>query len=524
MGWTIEFVLYDEAKTDYVSITSDKHSTEAMFDSMDFDPRSITSVDYYKQEPRFGKISLFADTWLTTNLGVFLNGIGNVITDTSYWNYVVRVLYNGNTEYVGYVRRDFVSYNKTTDEYTFRTYDSFGIIVDLMKEYSVNDMYDYFNGTEVDILLLTALNLTKRFLYSGTPVLDIGINESYNLISGVQGNNVPIYTHTEDTQLSNIIDTLSFINFDDWIWLDTITTLDTGATGWQTVLNKNVCRIYRLTPAGITSVVLMKYYQRVKLNGNDSQFEDHLITRYFDIESDVKLINRGISHHSVEFTGLEEQTILLANGGFISNNPYRNSYVIYYDPWDGSQSSIKAGLELATSNNLTLSIGDDFYEIDSIDGNKLYFTGLLNIENVDVAWGDTSMYSLVECLLFLNNLCLLTENNGDITIYNKQDNNGSNIISDADVLSFVNGGIIKKPPNYSGILSVIEDTESIALALRNIYSVLFSTLTTEINAEISNNYTLNVFDNITIYGDNYKISSIKLDNEKFIYTIKAWRL
>ena len=534
MSWSLEFVLYTEAKTDY-GLCTNPHTIINHYE-MEIDPRTITGIDYFKQEPRIASISLLLDTWLSENLVLFLNGMGNIIEGTPYWSYVVRIKYNGNIEYLGYVKRDLVSYDSEFGECKIGMYDSYGILNDLMKGLSYNEFFGGQISGNVTGLLANTISSAINFQFDGRPALDITINQNYNLVSGVIANNVALYEHSRDPELESAVNSNSYVgSFDDWLWYETGSAINVNLYNvWQTAIPKNVCSIYEYD--GKLSVVFMKYYQRVLLlpDGLDCIFTDALFVRHFDIEQNIIITNKGFFYTTYSYVGLYNQVLYKIDPNFGYPTSPRNSYYTYYYnvQYEGTPSQyvypslIKAGLETQTVHNFNYTIGDDNYAIDNIDGNTFYYSGVANVSHVVInREREKTFKDMIDFLLLLNNLCLVSEKNGDIAIYNKNDSTINTItISDNDVVSNRPHGIIKSVPDYANITSVIENSESIAVFMKAVYKILFESLTTENDIEIENSYTLTIFDKAVVYGVTYKIASIHLDNERFIYTIKAWRI
>jgi hypothetical protein len=488
LSWTIDFVDYSEAR----SGTALHTITE--FD-LSLDANAITSVDYFKKESRRCSVSFFDDSWISEYITPFINGQGNILdTHSYYWKYVLRIKHNGNVEYIGYLKRNNVKYNKADKTYSIRLTDTFGIYVDLAHGETTSGAEGQVTYTFDGLLFQSIYNIIGNG--QGGFKLDTQYIANYDLVSGLEVSELELYNKNNDNQLIPYV-----ANIDNWEWfVDDIVTLT--STVWEGVVKQHAV-IYLSN--GKPRIVLMKYFQQI-YNGGYRLFE-RIYVKTFTINQDVWIEDSElvVQENFSEFTNIA------------NNVSYANELNLYDDYY--------TDLGYPASDAFYLGVGNDFYELTE-HANELNYSGNINFEEVVVDGSQKRQYlnDLKMCLL-MNNLTLYIHNDGVIEVINKTLESGDAItISNNDIISMQETGIIKQTPDYmsynSGMIEINQRMTSDAEA--NYYDELFESLTKEINIQIENNYDLSLNNIVTVYGNNYKINSIHLDNDRFIYTIKAW--
>ena len=132
--------------------------------------------------------------------------------------------------------------------------------------------------------------------------------------------------------------------------------------------------------------------------------------------------------------------------------------------------------------------------IYDIDGDDLIFTGLANFENVifkrekdDSNYVTINFKSMLKKYLFLNNLCLKSEKNGDITIINRDgydDELETITLNDNDIQADDSNGILLDPPNFENEFSIFANSEIIGEALTTYMEFITDDMDDELDKEI----------------------------------------
>jgi len=490
LSWAIEFVDFSEARE------GSALNTISEFE-LNLNPNSVTSVDYFKQESRLCTIKFFKDSWIDSELGLFINGTGNILDVYSYWwKYVCRIKFNGATEYIGYLRRDGITVDNNKDMYMLKLYDISGVLFNLAKEFIWEILPVSNRVFRVDELLESNLNGLMGDSSGTNLIFDSYLINNYDITAGLQIDNIELYNKTGDLQLLAQVE-----DIDDWDWFvdDVIIiteNIQSGVVAQHAVL---------YVEGGFTKVVLMKYKQEL-YQGGFSLLET-IYVKTFTITNDVWLLDQVLAIQNTN------QTFISVAGAVAYANAL-NLYNPYY-----------VDLGYPVVNVFSLTVGNDNYDLIET-ANILNYSGFLNFFTVTMDTTKERTYeSDIKMLLLMNNLALSIHNDGIIEIINKTITIGrSTVIDPADIISFKQSGIIKQVPDYGSINNglIQKKQEITSNAERDFYEDLFESLTKEINVKIENNYDLILNQIIIISDDNYKVKSIHLDNDRFVYTIKAW--
>jgi len=417
-----------------------------------------------------------------------------------------------------------VSYDEEFGELTIKTIDTLGLIIEIANERNYEPDTSGIYGNPTGILIGEVEDLIANL---GNP-LDISIIDNSNLIEGISTTQFPMYSKDKDTELQTAINSNSYSNWDDWVWLDT----DVGIPSLgETKTTKNVCSVYEYNNK--LSVVFIKQVQTLERFSSQASLRtvtEQLYVRHFDIDNSIMIKRSGLFYDNQIEEGLTpaQADEYMVDGTYGLVAVY-SLYYKYINPGAAFVNPIKEGIELQITSNLTLTVGvDNYYSIEQ-DGNYLFYTGNAKIDNANVKRDEDITYKqVIDYLLILNNLFIESTLEGNLMIKNRTTTPSSFItISDSDIIKHTTSGIIKSNPDYTSICSVAEySQESIATFLNFVYKILFSSLKAndyfEIDAE---DYlgTLLLADGTTIDGINYKTNSVKLGNDRFIYQIKAWR-
>ena len=490
MSWTIDLVDYSEARTGTAAYTISEFE-------MNLDPNSITGVDYFKQESRLCNITFFQNSSIDLLLTPFLEGTGNILyTHSFYWKYVCRIKYNNSIQYIGYLRRDGVNIDNNNGKYSFRLSDISGVLFNLAKEFNWLALTTPTQIYGVRGLLYANINYLMGDSSGVAIHFDSYTVDNYDLTSGLQVDDIELYNKNSDEQLLAEVGNIDLFN---WFVDDVVVITSTVTIG--TVAQHAVIYVEDDT----TKVVLMKYTQALYAGGY-SLFEK-IYVKTFNINNDIWIVEQDLSVQTTNQT-------FISVAGAVGYANALNLYEPYY-----------SDLGYPVVDVFDLTVGNDNYHLAE-DANELNYDGITNFYEVVMNTSkDRTVESDIKMLLLMNNLSLYIHNDGIIEIINKTTEiGGSTTISDADIISLSQSGIIKATPDYNSVNSnMIEVNQNVVSnAEKDYYEDLFDSLVKEISIQIENKYDLSLNQVIVVYGSNYKISSIHLDNYRFVYTIKAW--
>lgn len=501
MSWSIEFVLYGEAKD---GVSQNTITNELI---LKFDKHAITGVDYYKQEPRYCKIELFSSDWINNNLSTFLNGDGNSLNSdiySGYWNHCARVKYNGTTKYIGYLKRENIQYDKKTDTYNL-TFVDLWFVFDYWS--SIKDK----TGLGQTITFQNHLsNLFFSFKHSpwsqggGSDPFEGYVSYDFNYEGGVPVEGLNIYDHDLDEQLINV-DKHVGLTIDNWEWQpDNPYALPILGGGWVT---SHATSWAGVNSDGKTTFTMMRYDQIFFPYGNLDYVEQEIWIKKITLEYNDIVLSSTLYHNTDtrSFESFDDAEKFVA-----SKYLYDKDY-------------IKEGYSLIPQ--LTITNGDDYYYF-AMTSNEIRYTGIMNFYRLKLKQETIKMQDYVNLLMYLNNLTIVSNDVGDMTVINKLpiSSASSNNILDDDIIEFKSIGILGKTPNFMSLTSIIDsvNNDEIGKALGTYYANLSNLIKQNVDIEILNNYDLNMLDVITVYGHDYSIYAILLDEDRFSYIIKMW--
>jgi hypothetical protein len=491
LSWTIDFVDYSEARNGTAQHTISEFE-------LNLNPNSITSVDYFKNESRLCNIKFYQDDWTNSHLGSFMGGTGNILyTYSFFWKYVLRIKYNGAIQYIGYLRRDGISLDNNEDTYSFRLCDIIGVLYNVAKDkkHETLTVPQQVHGSKG--LLSYNLNGLMGDSSGASLVFDSYLIDNYDLVSGLEVDNIELYNKNNDEQLSYIIG-----NTTDWDWFVEDVVTVSGLTDTVVVAQHGIIHIND----DIVEIIMMKYTQEIYYELATWKVKERIYIKTFDVNNDVLLTNQNLQFEGVTGTyNSLEDAVTRANELWL--------YHQYYSP------------NHPVIDNFELTFGNDTYSLTT-NANELNYTGTMNFYTVIMdTTKERSYESDIRMLLLMNNVTLSIHNDGIIEIINKTKSVGETVtINSSDVLSLSQSGITKQTPDYSSANSgmIQENQDVVSNAEEDHYEDLFQSLVKEITVKIENNYNLSLNQVISMYGYEYKINSIHLDNDRFIYTIKAW--
>ena len=463
---------------------TDIHEVNTDVFDVKIDPLSITGVDYYKYESRRASFLLYNDSWLDTNLQNGINS-SNQIGDMEFWKYAVIIKQDNITIYTGYLKRDNLKYDRQYGEYQITLLDFWAI----MRHFGTQETEFDDNDYEFNNLLVNLVSNMKQSV--GGYGWGVSYDPNYNF----------------DTSMAvidqQVFDGGSYANggHSEWYWMPFST------------LNHSV-RAFRQNGNDI-DVFYMKYWQRPDPNymvgDSYATSREKIIWQKLTITNRIQIIN-------YEYGGAQSTQIHYSEG---TNTPdiieaaYLATDPLYNAEWVDSDYPI--------ADNTTYTDGDGFTWV--MTGDKINYTGNLYFDYVNIVSDTYTLNSIMDMCLLVNNLTLNITAEGDILVRNKNAIDGSysiETIDDEYIDNQSEQGIIKREPDYESIFRPLASFPIISSAIKTYYLELFATLNKELSCMIENEYDLNLGQQIVVDSNNYKISSILLDSDNYLYSIKAW--
>ena len=503
MSYSIEFIKYQEVKSGTALHTITEFELK-------IDPKSIAGVDYHKQESRLCRVSAFADSWLDSYLRPFINTISGRIGNYPFWEIAIRLKYNGAVEYTGYLRNDAVDYNKKTNIYTMTFSDTLSILN------HIGDVNNIDTNTEMTALTFqlkpALINILDRIISETGITLNVAVTDDYNLGLDSAVSNVTLYDKNNDDQLIELLDEDPI---EDFIWVTPLTETFTEAMLSDYTWHVRHNYIYLEEYFGAVKCIWSRYRQKglgyENYGGNVvAKVQEELLIKEMVIDNDILIVSQNLIFKDDISHAATATMLNYLNDD--EDNMFKYEYI--------DQGYLQGDVYEYT-------IGNDAYTV-STNGNFMYYNGILDMTSIRWDYGIFTLNSILKLLLTISNLTLVVEDNGDLTIRNKGSNTGGRVltIADADVVDFVQSGILRSDLNLGSIVRVASKILQPPLAevLNQYYNNLYTGLLNSTNLTIVNNYNLSVYDVITVYGETYKIISVHLDTDRFIYTIRAWRV
>jgi hypothetical protein len=486
----IEFINWNESNSGIAVHTMDEDILV-----LDIDPDKITGIDYFSQESRQAKVKVFNDN------SSFLDQIitGNPVSiDFGYykrlWNYAVRVYRNNIVIYTGWVKIDSIKYDLKEDTIDFKLTDSMAII----KNYG-EESVEYSESSNDYIQFLEQTIQGKNQLV--TDQFGLTINSNYSLEFGVP--------------VDETIITVSDSQFGAW-------------GSWGLFTNGGV--IYSQNGRRISQnqdgTLRYSLYQYLKSVETFTYSPDEADNEYICTES-MKGIHYKISNNVVtEIEYTYNNSVMFGQTEYVDHDFYL--LFVNTTSWMSdsrsvwSNSSSAGGGFSSTDSSFPVTFGNDTYYSDS-STRDLMIVGTIEFVNINLKEGEYSYIDLIKMMLILNNLALIFDNKGNIEIINKDQSEITISIPDEDVIEFKKEFVLSKTPDYTSILSPLQEDEIPVLAesLQDFYNDLLPDADYKIT--IVKDADIEIGTNINILHNTLIVNSVELDNDDFLYILKGWK-
>jgi len=454
---------YDLAQTEIL------HSVDIL--SIKEDDEKITGMTYFKREARTCRLEFFEDTWTSE----YLRDIkySECIGKTDILKKVVKFTLNGH-ECVYYLQKKEIVYDKKEKSFSVRAIDLLGVLL------LVGSDKEMFYCEIEDALALTETTVND--------ILDINTDIQFNINSNAV---------SQSTYIENFIISHAEKDYFDG---EPIYYL-----GYYGIYEATIRFRYIGQPDGYDHPIVIMV--------------DWTTTDYDQVEEDLGLEMKYFYGEITEEVILEK--IMSGDySGYISKESAD-------DRWNTLLGNFEA-FGFPETSNLNFSDSNGDYVIDN---SRLKFTGTFFFDNIKLkpddensGWTTRVQNDVLSGLLFLNNLYIYASGN-TLYIGNKTGFIGTAItIDDADVLEYAENGVNFRfdDVDFSGILGVFLLGESISRAVEYYYRALQGNFDVEVTGEILNSYDISMTSIVNIYGRDFAIIKLGLDNDGFSYKLKAW--
>lgn len=479
--YTMEFVNWDDPAGNNVL-----HSVEWYDkDSFSLDPRAISGVDFHSLEARLLKFETSQSEWIKSNLMAHVGA--NVIGRIKYYLYAIKVFDNGVEEGVFYIRKDGVNPDEASGLIEITARDITGLLMDYEGEFIfVGDATDNHYDRLLDLIRRSLTTMGGGGDIQNNP-FNISIDTLYDpLASGI---GYPL----DFQELYNI-------PWDDW------------------VLNENQLPIWA---RGKVSLVRSFYF--VKEIDNELQFG--ALRYYHGIEQESAISPFRRYEYLIYNYGKVTNTIDISEIEEYSNEQITNSlelsqaekYGLYIQEWTD-----KGRPEGA---NYFLQYFDDQYFMEYEEGNAvLRVTGTQELTTLVFEPGIYSYWALIKGLLFMNNLAIIAEANGNVSIRQKSTaitEQGSQI--KREVFHDVDPSKIIIPSvDYNSILGFLKNKSVWTPAIQAYYDDVLVDLEDELTCEVETSVELNFMRPFFAFGKPWVVVSLGKDSTGDFYQVKAW--
>ena len=387
------------------------------------------------------------------------------IPNTEYNVLTIIAKKDGVTEHVGYIKPTGVKYDVKTGMMTISCTDILGVLLDIS-----NVDHDYDNG-----------------LYSVNTLLQTEITDvlaAYDVS----------YTDTSDNVSFEVTDSeMTFDNQGEFEEVAGYGVTGNSIVGWDARI-RDVQYIN-----GYFRVIICDYHQHYY----------HLAMLYTE---QIKYV----------FLTFKEDLIFVSNH-YDSRMTGTNTPFWLWNNW-------ASGDYGSTGNNTSANNGiDDSVSFGSgTNGARFYFTGTINIENIEIDSGDgeatyitQNRKSMIKMLLILLNAGMRIEKDGDIYIEDKDLIDEANAIDvDSYTLENTKGFILHSEKDFS--FSFMKNLRNVSTAIKNYYDTLFESFRYEYTLKISSLVSLSLGNTIKTDGKYMRIVDIDEPYNQNIYLIKAW--
>lgn len=113
---TIEFVKYTNLEGKAEEIITN-------IQELDIDPQAIAEIDYFSQESRRLSVTLPTTSWLQEKIENI-----ETIQGTDFWEYAIRVKENGETTYIGWIKKQDIEHDHKTQEVRISANDHLSLL------------------------------------------------------------------------------------------------------------------------------------------------------------------------------------------------------------------------------------------------------------------------------------------------------------------------------------------------------------------------------------------------------------
>jgi len=442
--------------------------TISQLKSVKVDPQAISGIDYHSVESRKASFEFYCTDWVKTN---FVDTF-SYISDTKYNIYAIRYSIDDVTEYIGYVKPTDVKYDQRTKMVKISCTDILGVLLEL-----ADTDNDYTQGSTVVKTLLE--------------------EEITDILSGFDVE----YTDTSDEVTYSLTDfEIVYNNYENFEWVVGTDGLAYDPEGGVYGGGTNTGRIRSVVYDGSKFIVkICDFYEDI--DRDESEYHESIDYVYFEINTDL----------------------------FISAYYYRHLKGVYDDQYHLWDNYLNSGYGSNTSSPSATN-GDDVFEFGlNIHGARLYFTGDLTLDSInidadeDVTYTTENRKKIITALLILMNAGMKIEKDGDIVVEDKDlIDEGSAINVDAYIIDNENGFILHSESNFDSYFDFVKDKKHISGAITQYYDNLFESFRFEYNMEVNNVVDLALGDTIAVNGKDMKIVEIDEPYNMNIYIIKAW--
>ena len=513
MSYSLYFVDY------YQPNSPDTYFDLSDIESMEKDPISINSVDFNKAESRKCKLKLYAYDWI---VNTFFDDSSFIDIDdrVAINKYAIRIEENGQTDFIGWLTLSDYSYDKKEEIVTLTLTDSLGILIKLSDKTIEYETQTTIDHKDFIVSLLEESGWEDAFTDYYPDDIDYSLDYSYNV--GVEITDIPIPITDSDINEGIGVDVSDWLN---------ITKIEGGMWGW------GMSGDYDYNYIQENGTWEERYWINIEYLGNQQfniwiqkhgrgDYPRYSYTYRYERIMWLKL--------KVEISGLN--FILLESvAGKRSNTEIAEMTPDWHPLWDDYSIFNNFGPDNPQVNWVTVTTyaydPTNTYIIDGDppfvmgDNLEITYNSLLTLSEITIKEGEYTIKELLNAALFTNALAIYTERDSDLIIENKFENNSSVIpILDSDIIEYSLEGIVKSPLKIKNKMSPLyfsDLQENILVEVEEYYNDMLPN--NLLKLKIMNNYDLGIFNQIQVYGENYTINSISIDNDNQIYTVEAWR-
>ena len=124
----------------------------------------------------------------------------------------------------------------------------------------------------------------------------------------------------------------------------------------------------------------------------------------------------------------------------------------------------------------------------------------------------------------LNNIAIISDRNVNLNIETRFNESASvTEIDDNDVTEYQVKNIHWGDTDWEQEFSEFSNNKKWASVTTALYRYMREITTEKVDMKIMNNYNLNILDRINVFGNDFLIIAINIDNDNQMYTVEAWR-